>query len=212
MTKKHLVITALFLSALMVILSAPAPAAPEVWARIMEKQGTVTIDGLRAYKGSTARIDSEIRTGRDARAIIKLRDGSVIQLRQNSAFVVRKYEEASFLDLVAGRMLAIFTEGEHQVNTTTTVAGVRGTGLYFMADDPERTYICLCYGVVDLTSTKDESVKRTLTADHHAAVRVDDKDGSATITKAGMEDHTDEEVERLKAMLDDPFQWWKWWK
>ncbi len=48
-------------------------------------------------------------------------------------------------------MLSVFGKGRTRVETKTAVLGVRGTGVYIEAE-PERTYICVCYGKIELTA------------------------------------------------------------
>ena len=161
-------ITLLILSAIALSVSAgPLQAArSEVWARVLELDGKVFIEGRRAFKGYTARLGDEIRTGEDSTAVIKLKDKSVLYLRSKSSFVVKEGEEPGVIDLIAGKLLGVFSKGSHQIDTTTLSAGVRGTALYLMAEGPERTYACVCYGTVDFESTLDKSVRTTITADH----------------------------------------------
>jgi hypothetical protein len=186
--------------------------AQQVWARVIEFEGKVWIEDIQVKVGSKARLGEKFRTGENSKVILKLRDGSVLQLRSKSALVLSNDKSPGTLDLLVGKLLAVFSEGEHEVYTPTAVAGVRGTGLYLMVESPETTYACVCFGTVDFTAIADSLVKTTLTADHHSAMRLTEKDGKASISLAGMEDHSDDEVKHLQAMLDEPFRKWKWWK
>jgi len=191
----------------------PSPAsAQQAWARVIELEGKTWIEENPARLGSKARLGDKIRTGENSRAVLKLRDGSVLMLRSGSVLVLSEDNSPGTLDLLLGKMLAVFSEGEHEVYTPTAVAGVRGTGLYLMVESPESTYACVCFGTVEFTAKSDPNVKTTLTADHHNAMRLTEKDGKASIASAGMDDHKDKEVDHLVQLLDEPFRKWKWWK
>ncbi len=194
------------------VIPAVAGAAPRVWARVLDIEGELWIAEKPASVGSTGRIGDEVRTGPNSAATIKLRDDSVLLLRSNTRLTLSEKEEPGTLDLLIGAVLAVFSEGPHTINTPTTVTGVRGTGLYLMVESPTTTYACVCFGTVDFHAKADPSVKTTLMADHHKAIRMSEKDGQALIEEAGMEGHGDDEVERLKGLLDEPFKKWTWRK
>ena len=183
----------------------PAPVAPaaDAWARVVELAGPLWIEGAPARVGATAKLGQELRTGPEAQAILKLRDGSALRMRGQSRIVLSG-DDGATLNVVAGRVLAVFSPGEHRVETGTAVAGVRGTALYTMVEETA-TYFCLCFGAVEVSAKGDPSVRRTLIADHHAAVRVGLLEGRPGLLEAGMEDHSDAEVKSLEALLKQPF-------
>ena len=103
--------------------------------------------------------------------------------------------------LLHGGVLSVFGKGSRVMKTPNAVIGVRGTGLYVEVE-PTRTYVCLCYGTIELSSRSDPEQRQTLQTHHHEAPRfVAGKDVSHPIQSAPMINHTDAELIMLESLV-----------
>jgi hypothetical protein len=176
-------------------------------ARIVELTGEAWINGALVKVNAEASPGDEIKTAKDASAVVKFKDGSALLMRGETTIKLPEIEKSGNLELLVGALLAVFShDGPHEVRTPTSVAGVRGTGLYAKIEDAGVNYFCTCFGTVEYVSNSDGSVKQTVSADHHHGIRVKPGQDKPEIVPAGMEDHTDEEVDRLKAVVEKPFE------
>ena len=80
--------------------------------------------------------------------------------------------------------------------------GVRGTGLYLEADE-KKTYLCTCYGTVDVHPAYDPKAIEQIKTYHHEKPRYIYADPQKTgiTTKGPMLNHTDAELMRLESMV-----------
>ena len=103
-----------------------------------------------------------LRIGKDAHFI---RKNSIIE------FDGSNFRESS-MRLVSGAVLSVFAEREKDeeltISTATATVGIRGTGIYMQSEPQQnRSYICTCYGKVDVASSADPNQKQTIETTHH---------------------------------------------
>ena len=164
----------------------------------------VYVNGKRSYRGAKIRPGDVIKTGGLSEAVFVV-GKDAFMLRQNSELhlVAAKggsSRVAGGLRLITGGLLSVFAPGKRVVRTATATAGIRGTATYVEVR-PEGTYFCTCYGKVDLSnSAGDASVQ--VNALHHDAniVHANAQAGNA-IEKSTMQNHYDEELMLLTALL-----------
>jgi hypothetical protein len=112
----------------------------------------------------------------------------------------------SVLRLVTGAIVSVWNKGGYrQITTPTLTAGIRGTGVYTEVAASGRTYFCNCYGTVELENGPDHALSQS---DYHQSfwAEVEPKDGRL-ITPAGAINHTDEELERVAALIGQQTRW-----
>jgi hypothetical protein len=174
-------------------------------------KGDVRINGQAAQTGSVVRPEDTITTGADAMAIFLI-DRDVYLVRDNTRLELGSQSEeamklniADLLRIVNGKVLAVFGKGPKRLEMPTVVAGIRGSGVYVEAE-PQRTYICTCYGIADITPRADPSEQQTVKTIHHEAPRfvyaslaVSPK--SRLIARAPVFNHTDAELIRLESFV-----------
>ena len=86
--------------------------------------------------------------------------------------------------------------------TPTATVGIRGTGLYVQIEDPQRTYVCTCYGTVELEALADpDRYRETVTTRHHDEPRWISAGGDAVMVKAPVINHTDDELRMLEQLV-----------
>ena len=170
-------------------------------------QGDVRINGIPADVGAAVGAGDVVTTGTDGFAVFVI-GKSVYLLRENTRLDLEgdtseKYRESAIrvLRMLGGKMLSVTREKEKQIISATAVIGVRGSGIYVEAE-PERTYVCLCYGIADIEARADAGATETVQTKHHEAPRYVYAAGSSRlIEKAPMKNHTDQELVMLEKMV-----------
>lgn len=108
---------------------------------------------------------------------------------------------ADILRLVTGRLLSVLGPGPRQLRTPTATIGIRGTGIYVEAE-PDRSYVCTCYGTVDLAAGADPQQRETISTRHHEAPRFVYGPGAPrAIERATVFNHTDSELIMLESLV-----------
>jgi len=174
---------------------------------IQKIQGEVKINGIPAEIGALVKTGDVITTGPKSYAVFVI-DRSAYLVRDNtrlefSSETSDQYKEkiVNILRLINGKMLSVFGRRRRKIFTTTAVAGIRGTGIYLEAE-PERTYICTCYGLVDIQSKAAPEVKETVKTSYHESPRYVYASGAdQLIAKAPVINHTDAELIMLEGLV-----------
>jgi len=175
----------------------PLPAGRSVY----EASGAVSVDGRPAGPDTRIAAGSRIETGAGAQLIFVvgadaflLRAASRLELG-GDGFLVRS------LRLASGALLSVFGRGEKRFVTPTSTIGIRGTGLYVEAE-PERSYVCTCYGEVRISTPDDANVAERIVSRHHDAPRYVLKGGAGRrIQPAPFINHTDVELALIEALV-----------
>ncbi|MEO5339330.1 MAG: hypothetical protein H7837_02260 [Magnetococcus sp. MYC-9] len=100
--------------------------------------------------------------------------------------------------LQTGRILSVFASGARTLKVPSAVIGVRGTGL-FLQVEPERDYVCLCYGQAEIRMNDDPGMREFLQTRHHESPRF--LAAGTPIREAPMLNHTDAELTMLEALV-----------
>ena len=108
---------------------------------------------------------------------------------------------AQGLRLLTGALLSVFAHRPHRIRTVTAQIGIRGTGVYCEVE-PDRDYICTCYGITDLAALDDASSQATVEAGHHES-RYILREGAVgqRIRKASFKNHTDAELTLIESLV-----------
>ena len=200
----------LLLAALGAMASGWAPAgvveAAEMIAgrSIYLLRGTVLVNGKPA--APTMRIFGSdlIETGADGEIVFRIESDAFI-LRPNSRLQINPPPGdntlAQGLRLLTGALLAVFAHRPHRIRTVTAQIGIRGTGVYCEVE-PDRDYICTCYGITDLAALDDASSQATVEAGHHES-RYILREGAVgrRIRKASFKNHTDAELTLIESLV-----------
>lgn len=169
-----------------------------------EVHGDVRINGSIAEKGALVRVGDTVTTGEDSRAIFVVGRDAYL-MHANTRLVIESESNGALSDLlrvVRGRVLSVLSSGGRQVITPTAVIGIRGTGMYVEAN-PEMTYVCTCYGEVDIEVRDAPGIMERVKTTHHESPRtVLASGGERSIIPAPMMNHTDEELIMLEALVN----------
>ena len=173
-------------------------------AGIRSMQGEVRVNGRAAAPGQLIRPGDVIETSAAGQAVFVvgrdaflLRAAGRIETGGREAFI-------GTLRIVTGKLLSVLGPGERRIETPTATIGIRGTGIYIEAE-PERTYVCTCYGVADLQARGRPEVRETVSTQHHEQPRYiyggDLKPASGMMGKAPVINHTDAELIVLESLV-----------
>jgi len=168
---------------------------------VYEATGTVTVNGQAATGATRIGASDRVQTGKGAQLIFVvgfdaflLRENSRLELSGASGIV-------NTMRLATGALLSVFGAGTKRVLTTTSATGIRGTGLY-VESEPERSYVCTCYGEVLISALDDANVSERIVSKHHDAPRYVLKAGAARrIQPAPFINHTDVELALIEALV-----------
>jgi len=173
---------------------------------VFEMRGEVLVNGQRATDKTVITPADKITTGSNSYLIAAvganafiLRDRSVLEL--GGANPVKQA-----MRLLTGKFLGVFGKlADRQtltINTPAATIGVRGTGLY-AESDPDKTYLCTCYGTTEMASVQDPKATAKVTATHHDAPKyiLANPENGQRITPAPFINHTDLELMTLEALV-----------
>lgn len=175
---------------------------------IYDVRGTVQVDGRKANRDTRIGTTSTVETGSNSLVIFRVGKDAHI-LRENSRIELSSSNNAfaEGLRLVSGALLSVFGERpksgkSYALSTTTATIGIRGTGVYAEAM-PDASYVCTCYGVVDINATANPRESENIRSVHHDAPRyiLANPEGGRLITPAPMKNHTDEELMLVEALV-----------
>jgi len=171
-------------------------------------EGRVLVNGAPATLDTRISAKDTVETGSDGHIIFVVGKDAFL-LRNNSKLVLTpEMVHQSVADsvignlkLLAGSLLSVFAKRRHSIETPTVVVGVRGTGVY-MEVNPEETYFCTCYGVVDMSAASDRSSRETIESTHHKARYILARASSGKhIRPAPFKDHTDQELMLIEELV-----------
>ena len=174
---------------------APLPAGQSIY----DLRGAVTVNSVPATMDTVIRAGDAVVTGPGSSVVFVvgtdafiLRENSHMQLDGNS-FVLDS------LRLLTGAVLSVFGKSRHKLLMPTATIGIRGTGIYAVAQ-PDLSYLCTCYGVVDVQADGSDQAE-TVESTHHDAPRYIAAAGDQRIRPAPFIDHTDDELMLIETLV-----------
>lgn len=180
------------------VLAAGAPQG------ILRQRGEVRVNGVAVQRGALVKPGDTVATARGAEAACVIgQDAFLIrgdtQVRFEGAAV---RAAVSVVRLVTGGLLSVFGRGEHRaLHTVTATVGIRGTGAY-LAVEPMRTYVCICYGQADLVPVDEPAAAEIVKTQHHDEPRWLYRSGMPRmIERAPLINHTDAELILLESLV-----------
>lgn len=194
---------ALLGGALMPLLLRDALAADRRPSGMLEVKGEVLINGRLAQPGAALRPGDRVATAAGSSAVFVLGRDAFLIREQSELRTAGGRPLANVLRLVTGKLLSVFGRGTRRIATPTATIGIRGTGIYIEAE-AERSYVCTCYGVVDLQANNMPEARETVRTTHHDAPRFIYAHGEMPIKMieiAPVINHTDAELIMLEALV-----------
>ena len=191
-------------------LGGAATAHAQSRSNIVEIVGDAMLNGVRLNAQQTIQTGDSIATGPGSTVIFVL-GTSAFHVRQNSMMTVDRGSSllaVSLLRLITGAVVSVWGKGNKRLIVTPTMtAGIRGTGVYteIFASQEGRSYLCNCYGEVEVQAGGDQVLSR---ASYHQSFwgEVAPKIGRM-LTPAKAINHTDEELEFLARLTGQQTAW-----
>lgn len=173
---------------------------------IFELRGKVLVNGVQATRETRIGPTDKVET-RDGGLLIAAVGGTAFILRERSSLELDgKAMLVRGMRLVSGKLLTVFGKRSRDeyatMRTAVATIGIRGTGVYAEAD-PEKTYLCTCYGTTEIASETDPTQTETIAATHHDAPRyvLAEPDSGRRIVPAPFINHTDLELMTIEAIV-----------
>ncbi len=126
------------------------------------------------------------------------------------AFLIRENSQVLFsgkgllvkgLRILTGKLLSVFQPGKKRIHTAMATIGIRGTAAYVESHD-DHTYVCICYGAADLSSSSTGRLLETVKTTHHDSPRfIFPGDSGRLIETAPVVDHTNDELIMLESLV-----------
>jgi hypothetical protein len=174
----------------------PMPAGRSVY----ESSGAVTVNGQPATPETRIGAGARIETGKGAQLVFVVGSDAFLMRGDSRLELAGQGFVVNALRVASGALLSVFGRGERRVITPTSTVGIRGTGLY-IESEPERSYVCTCYGEVNIAAPDDPAVAERIVSRHHDAPRYVLKAGARRIQPAPFINHTDVELALIEALV-----------
>lgn len=167
---------------------------------IHKLEGTVFLNNKAAALGMVVKTGDKVTTGPNSLVVFVV-ERDAYMLRSDSHLEITAASSGlKTLNLLAGKMLSVFDKGPKKIIVPTATIGVRGTAIYAEAD-AQRSYLCTCYGTVDIQANSNPSMQETVVTKRHDAPRYIYASGDQLIVKAPVINHTDDELFMLEALV-----------
>lgn len=169
---------------------------------IYKLEGRVLVNNVLATLETRIGASDVVETGSDGSIVFVVGQDAMLMRSNSKLILTPEMGKQSFtqsvvgnMRLLAGQLLTVFAKRRHTIETPTVVIGVRGTGVY-LETNPQETYLCTCYGIVDLTAASDQTSRETIESKHHDKPRYISASGAngKRIRSAPFKNHTDQEL------------------
>ena len=179
-------------------------AADRIASGVHTVNGNVAVNGAAATQGMQVRAGDSVVTGPNGDVVFVVgRDAFMIR-PESSVELLRRGDSPllSGLRILSGKILSVFSPGRRRtIQAVTATIGIRGTAVYVEAE-PDRTYVCTCYGTVELVSRDDPTARETIRSKHHDQPRYVMASGAPQmIMGAAVVNHTDAELILLEGLV-----------
>src|SRR4029079_9389040 len=168
--------------------------------------GSVHMNGKPADLKTPIGPGDSVQTGKDAEAVYVVGESSFVQRNGSVVTIYTAKAETMFVTgmrIISGALLSVFpTRRPVRITTQTATIGIRGTGVYLEAD-PGQTYLCLCYGLAQISPTNDEQNAQTIASKHHdqPLYILSGEKKDENIRKAPFKNHTDQELMLIETLV-----------
>jgi hypothetical protein len=194
---------ALLVGAVMPLVLRQAQAQRGQSSGMVMTKGEVLVNGIAAEAGTPVKPGDSIVTGVGGLAVFAVGEDAFLLRQSSELHSAGGSVLIGSLRLITGKLLSVFGRGQRSITTPTAAVGIRGTGIYIEVE-AERTYVCTCYGVVDLQAGNMPAARETVSTTHHDAPRYIYARGDMPIKMievAPVINHSDAELIMLEALV-----------
>jgi len=182
-----------------IVQQALAENTLDIGQGIISASGKVTVNGHPLRKGSIVKPGQTVTTGENAEAIYVIGTNAFLQREATEVhFGANSIRE--FMRVLNGRILSVFGKGNKRILVPNATLGIRGTACH-LGVEANRTYLCLCYGEVDITLPTSGKEPVLLKSSHHDNAIYIPSNKNASIQPATMLDHADSELKLLEVLV-----------
>mgnify|MGYP003340216624 FL=1 len=171
-------------------------------AQAVSAMGEVYINGQRASPDTVIRPGDRVLTGPESTLTLAIGEDA-FRLRPLTSVAFGGTPDSKLvtgLRVLTGALLGAFRKSApRQVQTTTATIGIRGTAVYVEAN-PVLTYVCTCYGEVDLECVTYRSKKPVIARDHTPNYVFARVLSGRSIMDAPVINHTNQELADLEKL------------
>lgn len=167
---------------------------------VYEASGAVTVNGQAASAATRIAPGDRIETAAGAQLIFVVGADAFILREKSRLEIGGSNFVVNILRLATGALLSVFGKGTpKQLTTPASTIGIRGSGLY-VESEPERSYVCNCYGDIQIAVVDDPNVTERIVSKHHDAPRYVLK-ARRRIVPAPFINHTDVELALIESLV-----------
>lgn len=167
-------------------------------------QGAVLVNGKPVRRGQIIKPGDAVQTGAKSFAIFVVGNDAFLMRSSAKVETAGSGGFADVLRLVSGSLLSVYSPGIRRIETPTATIGIRGTGIYMQAD-AKRTYVCTCYGTVEVAPAGMPQMTEVISTTHHEEPRYIYADSSMPVDKmmpkAPVINHSDVELTLLESLV-----------
>jgi hypothetical protein len=187
-----------------------SPSGEALEGRISFVVGDVSLNGHTAAKDEAVRPGDVIETKKNSSCDIIIAGKNILMIAPESRLVYNLRQGDGRLELLKGGFGALLRNklpfGEFTIATRTVTASIRGTAFYMAAESEDKTYACVCNGMIRFKP--DESgTEKTIAASHHKAFFYTRKKGAIVIEEGGLKYHSDASMEKEAAAIGETINW-----
>ena len=165
--------------------------------------GEVYVNGQRASMSVALRPGDRVLTGPESTLTVAIGEDA-FRLRPLTSVTFDGASDSKLvtgLRVLSGALLGAFRKHERrEVKTATATIGIRGTAVYIEAN-PVLTYVCTCYGDVDIECAAYRSTKRVQSRDHTPNYIFARVLSGRSIVDAPVINHTNAELAELEKLV-----------
>jgi hypothetical protein len=179
-------------------------AADRIRPGVHSVNGEATVNGAAAAPGLPVMAGDSVVTGPNGDVVFVVGRDAFMVRGESSVELLRRGNSSVLtgLRIVTGRILSVFSPGRRRViHAETATIGIRGTAVY-VESATDKTYVCTCYGSVDIASRSDPSARETIRTRHHDQPRYVMASGAPQMLMgAPVINHTDAELILLESLV-----------
>ncbi len=168
--------------------------------------GDVRVNGVGATVATPINPGDVVETGLKSYVIFVVeKDAFVLRSVSKMTLPGRKVAPGvvtTAFSLERGKALSVLASRRTNISTPNAIICVRGTGVY-VETDPVESYVCVCYGISDLSTADDPGNLETIVSEHHSAPRyiLADKSATKRIVPAPFKNHDDQELLLIETLV-----------
>ncbi|HOD15390.1 MAG TPA: FecR family protein [Spirochaetota bacterium] len=186
------------------------PSGEALVGRISFIVGDVSLNGHPAAKDESVKPGDMIETKNNSSCEVIVADKNILMVAPDSRMVYNLKSGDGRLELLKGGFGALLRNklpfGDFTITTRTVTASIRGTAFYIAAESEDKTYACVCNGMIRF-KPGESGTEKTVAASHHKAFYYTRKNGAVVIEEGGLKYHTDASMEKEAAAIGETIDW-----